>query len=170
MWSVSLYWHRTKESTLVEPLQIGPPKLVWTFVLLASGRGSRSPSLMLGSRIPRMLSLLSRSGVKAQLLRHEGEKKRQYCQRINDIDRGSFTPLVFATNGMCGNEAHIFLKSLADMIHTKNPELKYPVIINRLRCKLSFCLLRWCITCMRGSRSTYHRRQEMPFAVECAQF
>ena len=46
-------------------------------------------------------SLLSRSGVASQLSDNERQKKRQYSSRINNVDRGSFTPLVFATNGQC---------------------------------------------------------------------
>ena len=35
-------------------------------------------------------------------------KKREYCDRVNHIERGGFTPLVFSTSGMCGPEANLF--------------------------------------------------------------
>ena len=34
----------------------------------------------------------------------EEEKKRKYQQRVLDVEMGSFTPLVFGTNGGMGNE------------------------------------------------------------------
>ena len=49
-------------------------------------------------------SLLSCSEVRSQLLSHERAKKRQYASRIIQVDRGAFTPLVFATNGQCAPE------------------------------------------------------------------
>ena len=49
-------------------------------------------------------SLLSRQEVLAQISRNEHQKKRAYLQRVVDVERGSFTPLVFSTNGICGTE------------------------------------------------------------------
>ena len=46
----------------------------------------------------------------------EDEKKRKYQQRVLDVEMGSFTPLVFGTNGGMGNECQRFLKHLADKI------------------------------------------------------
>ena len=55
--------------------------------------------------------LLSRSEVMSQLKSHEQMKKREYGARVNQVERGSFTPLVFSTFGMCGPEANVFFKS-----------------------------------------------------------
>ena len=33
---------------------------------------------------------------------HENEKKRQYCRRILDVEKGTFTPLVFTTSSAMG--------------------------------------------------------------------
>ena len=41
------------------------------------------------------------------------------------IDRGSFTPLVFATNGMVGKECERFLKTLVGRVVEKNGDLRY---------------------------------------------
>ena len=111
--------------------------------------------------------LLSRREALSQLSDHEREKKRQYAERINVVDRGAFTPLVFSTTGMAGRECSMFLKSLVSMIVEKNVDLKYSVVMNRLRCKLSFCLLRWCITCLRGCRSSYRKHRNRTFISEC---
>ena len=50
-------------------------------------------------------SLLSCQELRRQLEQNEQEKKRRYGQRVTEIERGSFTPLVFATNGMCARES-----------------------------------------------------------------
>ena len=47
-------------------------------------------------------SSLSRSEALGQLRVHERQKKRHYAERINIVERGSFTPLVFSTAGMAG--------------------------------------------------------------------
>ena len=61
----------------------------------------------------------------------EEEKKRKYQQRVFDVEMGSFTPLVFGTNGGMGNELKRFLKHLADKIAQKDTE-PYHVVINHL--------------------------------------
>ena len=111
-------------------------------------------------------SLLSCQELRRQLEQNEQEKKRRYGQRVTEIERGSFTPLVFATNGMCARECNHFLKALALRVVEKNTGLHYSVVVNHLRSKLSFCLLRWCITCLRGCRASYTRTSS--FVAECA--
>jgi hypothetical protein len=49
----------------------------------------------------------------------EKEKKREYSDRILQIEHGSFTPLVFASNGGMGKEATIALKHLATLMSEK---------------------------------------------------
>ena len=67
--------------------------------------------------------LLTLSEIQAQLVRNEQEKKRQYCQRVVNIDRGVFTPLVFSTSGVIGRECDVFLKTLASEICSKHKDL-----------------------------------------------
>ena len=111
--------------------------------------------------------LWSGSDVLCQLESNEREKTRQYAQRINTIDRGTFTPLVFSTGGMAGRECTTFLKSLVSLIVGRNIDLRYSQVMNRLRCKLSFCLVRWSITCLRGCRASYRRSSNHAFVSEC---
>ena len=47
---------------------------------------------------------------------HESAKKREYNQRIQDVEHGVFTPLVFSTSGAMGREGSTFYKRLADML------------------------------------------------------
>ena len=114
-------------------------------------------------------SLLSRSEVASQLRNHENMKRRTYLQRIVDVERGSFTPLVFTTNGQCGRECSAFIKALVQRLVQKNADLVYSRVMNRLRSKLSFALLRWQITCLRGSRPSYRRNKsgDLPFVARC---
>lgn len=85
------------------------------------------------------------------LVKHENEKKRQYNDRIMNVEHGTFTPLVFSLNGGVGPEAAAFHKHVADRISEKHGE-KYDKVMAWIRCKLSFIILRACLTCLRGSR------------------
>ena len=103
--------------------------------------------------------LLTLSEIQAQLVRNEQEKKRQYSQRVVNVNRGVFTPLVFSTSGVIGRECDVFLKTLGSEICSKHKELRYPAVMGAIRAKLEFVLLRWNITCLRGSRRSYtHKR------------
>ena len=85
---------------------------------------------------------------------------------MNVVDRGVFSPLVFSTSGVCAKECSVFLKSLASLVAEKNVDVPYSVIMNVLRCKLSFCLLRWSITCFRGCRASF-KRSPHSFVAQC---
>ena len=88
--------------------------------------------------------------------RHEQAKKREYGQRIREVEHGVFTPLVFSSTGGMGQEATTFYKRLASMISQKRQH-PYPTVTGWLRCRLSFAALRSAIMCIRGSRSSFHR-------------
>ena len=51
--------------------------------------------------------------------KHELEKKRQYEQRVREIEHASFTPLVLSAIGSMANEATVFYKRLASCLATK---------------------------------------------------
>ena len=59
----------------------------------------------------------------------------------------------------------MMLKTLVHRFVEKNNDLRYATVMNLLRTRLSLCLLRWNITCLRGSRSSYRRSSS--FANEC---
>ena len=94
--------------------------------------------------------------ISAAYRKHESSKKREYAQRVRDIEHGVFTPLVFTTTGGMGREATTFYKRLADTIARKEDK-PYPTIMAWIRCRLSFAILRSAILCIRGSRSRRHR-------------
>ena len=65
---------------------------------------------------------------------------------------GSFTPLVFGTNGGMGTECHLFLKHLAEKLSQKDGD-PYHFVITWLRTLLSFEILRSVHMSVRGSRA-----------------
>ena len=54
------------------------------------------------------------------------EKRMHYDERICNVDRGSFTPLVLTISGGIGPTANTFYKRLASL-HVKNHMLKFSV-------------------------------------------
>ena len=83
---------------------------------------------------------------------HEKEKKRRYQQRVIDVEMGSFTPLNFGTH-------ELFLSNLADKPFRKNGE-SYASAISWLRTRKSFEILRSVHTCVRGSRTPFHKNAD----------
>ena len=88
--------------------------------------------------------------------RAELEKKRKYEEKIREVEHGTFSPLVFSCTGGMGPLATVVYKRIATLLSEKNGQ-SYSMTLHWLRCKLSFSLLRAAITCLRGSRSSYHR-------------
>ena len=85
--------------------------------------------------------------------KHEREKQRAYGQRVREIERGSFIPLVFNTTGGMRQAATTTCKRLASLMAFKQ-EQPYSVVMGWMRCWLNFSLLRSAIMCLGGSRST----------------
>ena len=55
-----------------------------------------------------------------QILHHaESEKKRRYDQRVIEVEHGTFTPLIFDTNGAMGTECSAFHTILAKKLHRR---------------------------------------------------
>ena len=97
-----------------------------------------------------------RSTLKASYRRNEQKKRRQYDSRIHTVEHGTFTSLVFTTAGGMGPVATTFCKRLASNLsdHHKKP---YSLILNWIRCQMSFSHFRSTILCLRGAHSSYHR-------------
>ena len=82
----------------------------------------------------------------------EKEKKKEYNQRIIEIEYGSFTPLVFSALGGGSPETERFISELALRLEKKS-DIDYSMIINYVRTKLSFSLVKSSVLCIRGSRT-----------------
>ena len=91
---------------------------------------------------------------------HEKEKKRSYNHRIMHVDKGSFTPLIYSTTGGMGPEATRFHKRLAELISVKRGE-SYADVVNHIRTKIRFSLLRSILLAIRGERGRRWRDKEV---------
>ena len=82
---------------------------------------------------------------------NENSKKREYAERILNVEHGTFTPLVFSCLGGMSIECEKFFNHLADLISEKR---NTSISKGRtwIRTKLSYCLLRSTHLCIRGSR------------------
>ena len=84
---------------------------------------------------------------------HEKNKKREYNDRVLNVEKATFTPLVFSTTGGMALEASQFLKHLAEKISLKKGQ-RYSDVMSFVRRRLRFDLLRTCIISIRGYRGT----------------
>ena len=90
---------------------------------------------------------------------HEAANKREYLQRVLEVEHASFTPLVLGTNGGMGEECIRFVKTLSEKIANKQNE-RYSTVISWLRTKLSFCVLRSVLLSVRGSRTPWRVKND----------
>ena len=88
------------------------------------------------------------------LRRADNEKKRAYNQRVIEIEHGTFTPLVFGTNGAMRRECQLFHKKLAKKLSQKQNK-KYHEVITDIRTKISFNFIKSMLSCLRGSRTVF---------------
>ena len=75
----------------------------------AGGFWSRGVTAFFDVRVTHVNSKCNQSKPTSTIFKEqEDEKKRKYQQRVLDVEMGSFTPLVFGTNGGMGTESHRF--------------------------------------------------------------
>ena len=89
--------------------------------------------------------------IKDVYVHHEQEKKRKYNERVLQIEKASFTPIVGTTFGGWGKEAERHHKRIATLIAAKKNE-EYADVINYIRTRLRFSLLKSILTAVRGVR------------------
>ena len=82
---------------------------------------------------------------------HEKEKKRAYNQRIMQIERATFTPLVFSTTGGMAPECTRYHKKIAELISNKTKE-EYSKVMSYVRTRVRFTLLKSTLLAIRGER------------------
>ena len=83
---------------------------------------------------------------------NENEKKRKYRERIQNVEHGSFTPLVFTSFGGMSIECLKFFNHISDRICEKR-NITGSLARSWIRTKLCFSLLRTANLCIRGSKS-----------------
>ena len=104
--------------------------------------GGRFKKALVDVRVFNLCAQWNRSSSLASIYRrHEQEKKRQYEQRVQEVEHATFTPLVMSTTGGMGKAATTFYKGLAPMLSEKR-DVPYAKTLNWIRCRLSFALLR----------------------------
>ena len=94
---------------------------------------------------------------------HENKKKRTYNDRILQVERGSFTPLIFATSGGMGPEATKYHKRVAELIAAKRGE-NYADVMNHIRTRIRFSILKSTLIAVRGERGARRRAAEAQMA------
>ena len=98
---------------------------------------------------------------------HEKRKKREYLERIRNVEHADFTPLVIATTGGIGPEGSMMLKRLAWSLAEKR-EMHISVVAGWLRCRLSFAILRSALVCLRGSRPFRPKKDKTDDVIDLA--
>ena len=89
--------------------------------------------------------------------KHQQEKKAQYNARILEVEKGSFTPVIFSCSG--GASAEATRQVIAGKLSSKRQESSYATTMNFVRRRLSFDILRTCVISFRGERGA---RREFP--------
>ena len=94
--------------------------------------------------------------LQAAYRRNENEKKRNYNERIINVDHGSFNPLVFSCYGGMSRECSRFYSHAADLIAEKR-KINKSVVSGWIKTRLNFSLILSCLLCIRGTRSIYEK-------------
>ena len=85
------------------------------------------------------------------------KKKEKYIERVQNVERANFTPLVFMTTGGMGPECLKFINRLGSKISAKKNE-QYHQVIRCLRLKLRCALLRSFLIALRGFRGKHYKK------------
>ena len=89
--------------------------------------------------------------IEALFKQNEQEKIRAYNDRVIQVEKSSFVPLVFSTNGGMSLQCKNLHSQLASLISRKRGE-KYSEVMKHLRTRLRFALLKSTIIAVRGYR------------------
>ena len=93
----------------------------WMFTLVGSGIGKALPFFDVRVFHPNAESYKDLT-IQQIYRKHEDEKKRLYANRVLEVQRGTFTPLVFTTIGGMADECKRFHSRLAELISIKKGE------------------------------------------------
>jgi len=126
----------------------------------AKGFWQRGQTAFFDIRITHVNSTSQKNKTTSAIFRsHEEAKKREYLQRVLEIEQGAFTPLVFGTNGGMGEECRRFISHLSNRLAEKTND-SYASVCTWLRTRLSMEITRSAILCVRGSRVPFRKRTE----------
>ncbi len=83
--------------------------------------------------------------------KNEREKMRAYNDRILQVEKGSFVPLVYTTTGGMGPQCERTHKRIAELVADKRNE-RYADVMSHIRTRLRFSLLKSILVAIRGAR------------------
>ena len=106
----------------------------------AAGYGTRMEDEFFDVRVFHAIAPSNRTKtIQQACVHHERLKQLVYEDRIVNVDRGSFCPLVFSTSGAISPLCDRFLKRLAGKIRQKD-QSSYSGVTAYIRCRISFAL------------------------------
>ena len=114
------------------------------------GKGKGQRSSMYGYVTPTLI--LIETWTSSRYTSSTRTTRRDYTQRVMDVEQGTFTPLVFTTTGGMGEECKRYHNRLAELVAAKKGE-DYTTTVSWIRSKVSFAILRSALLCLRGSRT-----------------
>ncbi len=82
----------------------------------------------------------------------EQKKRREYEQRINEVEHADFSPMAYCITGGLGPQAEIVTKRLSVRI-AASQEIPKSVAAGWMNCRISYAIIRSALVCVRGSRS-----------------
>ena len=88
---------------------------------------------------------------KQLLVQKEKIKMRKYNVRALQVEKGTFTPLLYTTFGGWGPQATAYHRRLADKISKKTKE-EYASVMNHMRTRIRFSIMRSVLVALRGQR------------------
>ena len=83
--------------------------------------------------------------------KHEQEKMGMYNDRVLQVEKSSFVPLVYTTSGGMGPQNETLHKRLANLIAEQRKE-RFSDVMDHIRTRLRFALLKSILTAVRGRR------------------
>ena len=97
----------------------------------------------------------------AKLLQlNEQEKIKKYNDRVLQVEKASFVPMVFTTNGGMSLQCERLNKRLAELISERRKE-SYSHVMGHIRTRLRFALLKSILIAIRGVRGKQSRTVEL---------
>ena len=81
----------------------------------------------------------------------KNHRKKEYNDRFLEVEKGTFTPLVFSCCGGSGTEATKFIKHLATRISDKRQE-QYRLTVSYTQRRIQFDIVKTCVISFGGPK------------------
>ena len=90
---------------------------------------------------------------------NEKEKMRQYNARVLEVEKSTFVPLVYTTNGGMGKQCQKLHQQLAQLICAKRGD-NYSIVMSHIRTRIRFALLKSTLVAIRGYRGRSKKEED----------